>query len=289
MASNTPNLNLYKKDPTIDGNDTFNIKTMLNDNWDKIDAAVTAKVDKVDFSSHLADDTKHVSKDGKLQTGLNSEKINGKIATATPLTTEKNDLIGMINETFTNANNGKTSLANVIGSPTVASETFSQISTDVQNRKNELASNLSAKGVSALSSEGLQSLINKISSISTGKFASGTTTSSMSTQQFPVINGGIYNWYSVTINSLNFKPDIIIVKSPSGLNSDIAMFDNLVSEYYKPSIKVARYSFDVGMLNSQQTFTFKGDAGPAYINSTGFNFPALMQNMAYNWCAIKLG
>lgn len=56
MASNTPNLNLYKKDPIIDGNDTFNIKTMLNDNWDKIDAEVTAKVDKVDFSSHLADD-----------------------------------------------------------------------------------------------------------------------------------------------------------------------------------------------------------------------------------------
>ncbi|MEK5165752.1 phage tail protein [Paenibacillus sp. FSL R5-0527] len=40
MASNTPNLNLLKKDPATDGNDTFNIQTMLNDNWDKIDAAV---------------------------------------------------------------------------------------------------------------------------------------------------------------------------------------------------------------------------------------------------------
>ncbi|RCX22616.1 tail fiber-like repeat protein [Fontibacillus phaseoli] len=40
MASNTPNLNLLKKDPVTDGNDTFNIQTMLNDNWDKIDAAV---------------------------------------------------------------------------------------------------------------------------------------------------------------------------------------------------------------------------------------------------------
>ncbi|WP_410767825.1 phage tail protein [Fontibacillus sp. BL9] len=40
MASNTPNLNLLKKDPVTDGNDTFNIRTMLNDNWDKIDAAV---------------------------------------------------------------------------------------------------------------------------------------------------------------------------------------------------------------------------------------------------------
>lgn len=37
MATNTPNINLYKKDMAADGNDTFNITTMLNDNWDKID------------------------------------------------------------------------------------------------------------------------------------------------------------------------------------------------------------------------------------------------------------
>ncbi|MDR0268360.1 phage tail protein [Paenibacillus sp.] len=40
MASNTPNLGLLKKDPVTDSNDTFNIKTMLNDNWDKIDSAM---------------------------------------------------------------------------------------------------------------------------------------------------------------------------------------------------------------------------------------------------------
>ena len=38
MSSNTPNLSLLKKNPTTDGSDTFNIQTMLNDNWDKIDA-----------------------------------------------------------------------------------------------------------------------------------------------------------------------------------------------------------------------------------------------------------
>ena len=37
MASNTNNLGLLKKDPVADGNDTFNIRTMLNENWDKID------------------------------------------------------------------------------------------------------------------------------------------------------------------------------------------------------------------------------------------------------------
>ena len=41
MTSNTPNLKLLKKDPVTDGDDTFNIQTMMNDNWDKIDAVVS--------------------------------------------------------------------------------------------------------------------------------------------------------------------------------------------------------------------------------------------------------
>lgn len=40
MASNTPNLGLLKKNTLTDGNDTFNVKTMMNDNWDKVDGAV---------------------------------------------------------------------------------------------------------------------------------------------------------------------------------------------------------------------------------------------------------
>lgn len=37
MGSYTNNLGLYKVNTETDGNDTFNIETMLNDNWDKID------------------------------------------------------------------------------------------------------------------------------------------------------------------------------------------------------------------------------------------------------------
>lgn len=38
MASNTENLDLLMKNPSTDGADTFNIQTMLNENWQKIDA-----------------------------------------------------------------------------------------------------------------------------------------------------------------------------------------------------------------------------------------------------------
>lgn len=44
MASYTENLNLLKKDPAADGSDTFNIKTMMNENWDKLDANAAAVV-----------------------------------------------------------------------------------------------------------------------------------------------------------------------------------------------------------------------------------------------------
>ncbi|MDG0792764.1 hypothetical protein OMP38_19215 [Cohnella ginsengisoli] len=43
MAIFTSILNLLKKNPATDGADTFNIQTMLNDNWDKIDAALALK------------------------------------------------------------------------------------------------------------------------------------------------------------------------------------------------------------------------------------------------------
>ena len=38
-------MNLYKADPVADANKTFNITTMLNDSWDKIDAKTAAIVD----------------------------------------------------------------------------------------------------------------------------------------------------------------------------------------------------------------------------------------------------
>lgn len=40
MASNTTRLGLLKKDPVTEGTQTFNIKTMMNDNWDILDEKV---------------------------------------------------------------------------------------------------------------------------------------------------------------------------------------------------------------------------------------------------------
>jgi len=46
MSTNTTNLNLFKYDPTTDGQLTFNIETALNANWDKIDADASKQISK---------------------------------------------------------------------------------------------------------------------------------------------------------------------------------------------------------------------------------------------------
>lgn len=46
MAKNTEHLGLYEKEST-DGNDTFNVQSMMNDNWDKIDQFAKDTDDKI--------------------------------------------------------------------------------------------------------------------------------------------------------------------------------------------------------------------------------------------------
>lgn len=55
MASYTEHLKLLKKDPVADGADTFNIQTMLNDNWDKIDESVAKKAELEKLDAHTSD------------------------------------------------------------------------------------------------------------------------------------------------------------------------------------------------------------------------------------------
>lgn len=84
MASNTPNLDLLKKDPVNDSNDTFNIQTMLNDNWDKVDTAVGNKVDKVTGKQLSAEDYTTVEKDklGGIESGATADRTDAEIKTA---------------------------------------------------------------------------------------------------------------------------------------------------------------------------------------------------------------
>lgn len=173
MSKETDYLKLFKYDKETDdfNTTTFNIQQCLNNNWDKIDVSVKNNATDIGDKSAL-------------------ETMN------------KTNLVGAINELFTNANNGKSLIANVVGNPLLATDTFQQQSNKIQTLKNTFASNLIAKEQSANGTESLNNLINKVANINVGKqFATGTFNS---TQNNTLIN----------ISNLNFTPSIVFVSSP---------------------------------------------------------------------------
>ncbi|MCG8484733.1 MAG: hypothetical protein MJA31_15575, partial [Clostridia bacterium] len=74
MASNTPNLHLYKKNPIEDQNDTFNIDTMLNNNWDKIDDTIG------DIQNELSSDSIKTTYEYNINTNAFTDIEKSKLA-----------------------------------------------------------------------------------------------------------------------------------------------------------------------------------------------------------------
>jgi len=101
MTEYTPKLKLLKKDPITDGNDTFNIKTMMNDNWDKIDDFAQVVEDKLND----VDDLEQTVNDLIEQVG-NLEELD---------TDTKNNLIAAINEIYQKFNSHKADKMNPHG------------------------------------------------------------------------------------------------------------------------------------------------------------------------------
>lgn len=157
MSDYTSKLNLYKVDPAIDGEDTFNIKSMMNDNWDKIDEKVGNMDEKLSCvednannynhpDTHDADMIRIKDESGKF-TGDNVEDALGEVGSQlgdmanqqgnlTSLqTTVKSDLVGALNEVFQDADNGKADIFNaIVGKEiTPSSQDFSDLVIAIEN------------------------------------------------------------------------------------------------------------------------------------------------------------
>jgi len=251
MPENTPNLDLYLKNPVTDGADTFNIETMLNENFRKIDektarVGVDGKLDPTqraepalitvagDLNTYKTKGSYYVPT-GILNTPFDTNSYYMQVYSDGPLVLQI--LYGRVNpnllfmrrfnstwsewdnyskgitngitsrdefdahkaddaidahnaksisvvdvnahftgtnvetvleELFTFANSGKTDIASVIGSPATSGDTFTQLKTHIQTSKNDLATNLTAKGQTSAGTETLDALVDKVLTISTG-------------------------------------------------------------------------------------------------------------------------
>jgi hypothetical protein len=113
MGSNTSRLGLYKVNTATDGSDTFNIDTMLNNNWDKIDENVATldPTTKKIPTTQLADGTTSAKGIVQLNSATNSTSTTqaatpsavkmayDKANTAqTDITNHKNDMVSHVTQ-----------------------------------------------------------------------------------------------------------------------------------------------------------------------------------------------
>lgn len=164
----------------IDGSDPIPDLDNLRNDLDTLEG---------DFTAHLADLASNAAGKGASLIGV--EDAAGHF-TGT-------NVEAVLAELFTFANDGKTGLASVIGSPATSEDTFAQLKAHIQDSKDKLATNLTAKGQASSDTEGLASLVGKVANIVTGKsFATGASS---------VVSGSEF-----TISGLGFAPKIVIFK-----------------------------------------------------------------------------
>ncbi|MET3699346.1 hypothetical protein SAMN05877753_10215 [Bacillus oleivorans] len=195
----------------------------------------------------------------------------------------------VLEELFTFANNGKESIATVVGSPATTGDTFAQLQTHIQNSKNALATNLANKGQPSVGTETLQALVDKVANVNTGKkFATGTATSSSTSSTYTFIDGTTIGAYSLSVTGLPFKPTFIYAFWESGGSVGIVEYSELAGDIYPKPVKITGANFTTSGTSSAVTRHIKGDVSPANISDTSFTLPTLGQSILHTWIALEI-
>lgn len=255
--------------------DDFNSDNLKIDNKFKVhDTQLSELTNKVD-NIKIADGTTNQKGIVKLNDTVTSTSII-EAATANAV----RQAYARADSAFQYANNGKTSIANIIGYVT-GSNTHVEIANEIQNDKNILATTLTNKNVNANGNFALKDLVNKVSEISVASlggrnFASNTAVTSSSTKAFPNTCGSTTSLRYFSIRGLPFVPSIII-----GWNSN--------NQYY--SIYSSSSIFGAGVLyNEYRTGSTSGGGGSivpiansasVQISASAYDIP-IQQYAGYN-------
>ena len=120
--------------------------------------------------------------------------------------------------------NQKADLVSVVGSPALSTDDVATIIAKIQNSKNTLAANLVAKGASAVGTESLKSLVDKVNSMpGVKRWAVGTIPArgneSASTVSYSNVNG------------LTFAPSVVIIRKANNEQANQVAIRNFGSAY----------------------------------------------------------
>ena len=190
------------------------------------------------------------------------EGVNNKIGNLDSLETDaKGNMVQAINELVEKLDNsaeienGKELIANAVGEPLTAEESFNEMSSDINSLLSTFKTNMMNNGITVESGDKFKALIDKIATMveeGSGKgiqYASGITSNNFSNVQ---INGVNFTCLNI---SLNFKPTILIVRNHGNYgfyiedfypdNFNIVTVDNGSDEYRN----VKNYEIDKGNNN----------------------------------------
>ena len=233
----------------------------------------------------LADDVKGAIEEASnidLSGYATKEEVGGKVA-QDAYDAKIAELEGRVNEAFTNANNGKQLIANAIGEPVSAEDTFSAMSNDINSLLSTFKTNMMNNGVMVESSDKFKSLIDKIATMveeGEGKgiqFASGN---------IPNITTQVNETKSISLplNGLTFQPTYLFITiktitydfGSSNYDTTSFILDNIITtstaktKWIDPNNgRFAIGAYISNITNASCTLTYVTETALSYLGVTG--------------------
>ena len=182
------------------------------------------------------------------------------------LMTENKTIVGAINEIY-----GKEIIADAIGEPLKASDTFQTMSNDINNLLSTFKTNMMNAGVVVESGDKFKQLIDKIKGLTEGEGNKGV--------QFAEGTCNLVSPSDVIVSNLTFKPVIILLHSEINTSLGIVMYNSFIDstltyQYYNDEYRP--YTLD--------NYNY-------YVNDTGFKIRANVFSSSYEikYYAIGVG
>ena len=207
------------------------------------------------------------------------------------LATQSKDLVGAINELFQSADSGKQLIANAIGEPVSADDTFSAMSSDINGLLATFKTNMMNNGIAVGANDKFKQLIDKISTMTEEGQGKGI----QFVQGEHVLTEILYTYSAnITINTnLSFDPSYVIVYIPNltpantGYSNqpDVAITTDCrrmeIAAWYGSQYEYRGPSFELSY--TRDTINIKVSRGVS-----GYN-PYMPAGTAIKWYAIGVG
>ena len=207
----------------------------------------------------------------------------------------KNTLVEYIinNPTGEDSNESKQLIANAIGEPLNAEDSFDEMSNDINGLLATFKTNMMNNGITVEAGDKFKSLIDKIATLadSGGKgvqFVQGTSTVVQNLITYTRVNGNTNGYYYIEIPNLTFEPLFIIAKKNAG--AAICFINASLGFYYSgyntsgKHITLHTYNDGSGVSIAHNT------SGDTSIDFTNIKLPVdISTTGTWDWYAIGVG